>query len=118
MNSIHLASLLSDLATLESVLKRAAETAERPRASFELSLVHSGKCLEVAGSSNSPGATVEQSTCTGAANQQWEMVPVGDGSYEVVAGHSGLLLTLESVSSSNVTTAPKPFMSFTARSWF
>lgn len=41
------------------------------RATYRLVNVHSGKCLEVAGSSTRDGANVQQSTCQGGYNQRW-----------------------------------------------
>ncbi len=59
---------------------------------------NSGKVMEVAGASTNAGANVQQGTYTGAANQQWNVVPVdarvgGDFSYfSITSGHSGKAL--------------------------
>ncbi len=41
---------------------------------FTIRPVNSGLCLEVAGNSGNNGAAIEQNTCSGAANQQWQVV--------------------------------------------
>lgn len=51
----------------------------------------SGKCMDVAQYSLDPGAQVWQYHCTGAANQQWKLVPV-TGGYNIVGVQSGLCL--------------------------
>lgn len=66
-----------------------------PAGFHQLVAVHSGKCLEVANASIDAGAQVWQSTCTGAANQQWRFDLLGDTldrTYEVSAQHSGRCL--------------------------
>ncbi|TPQ18980.1 RICIN domain-containing protein [Streptomyces sporangiiformans] len=51
-----------------------------------------GKAIDVSGGSTSAGANVIQWNDTGAQNQLWRWVAVGDGSYEIVNQKSGLLL--------------------------
>ncbi|MFI6007431.1 RICIN domain-containing protein [Streptomyces sp. NPDC051243] len=51
-----------------------------------------GKAIDVSGGSTSAGANVIQWNDTGAPNQLWRWVAVGDGSYEIVNQKSGLLL--------------------------
>lgn len=49
-----------------------------------------GNCLDVNGSSQSPGAKVHQWNCNGTDAQRWRMESVGDGVYRlrsVVSGH-------------------------------
>lgn len=41
------------------------------------------------------GALVKQVTCGGLANQQWHIVPLGDGYYKIVARHSGKVLDVQ-----------------------
>ncbi|MDN0196228.1 RICIN domain-containing protein [Streptomyces sp. S.PNR 29] len=53
---------------------------------------NSGKAIDVSGGSTSAGANVIQWNDTGAQNQRWRWVAVGDGSYEIVNQNSGLLL--------------------------
>ncbi|MFC8511761.1 RICIN domain-containing protein [Streptomyces sp. NPDC057257] len=52
----------------------------------------SSKAADVSGGSMSAGANVIQWTDSGALNQNWRFVPVGDGSYEVVSRNSALLM--------------------------
>ena len=62
-----------------------------PAAFYQIVAKHSGKCLDVAGGPDAVGNGVRviQFECNGAANQQWKLVPVGDGYYKVLAKHSG-----------------------------
>ncbi|MGD8374770.1 MAG: RICIN domain-containing protein, partial [Acidobacteriota bacterium] len=66
---------------------------------FRMRFTHSDKCLEVAGASVAPGANLEQADCDGGTNQQFELVPAPAEAYEVVARHSGLRVSLASISS-------------------
>jgi hypothetical protein len=52
----------------------------------------SSKAVDVSGASMSAGANVIQWTDSGALNQNWRFVPVGDGSYEIVSRNSALLM--------------------------
>lgn len=60
-----------------------------------------GKAIDVSGGSTSAGANVIQWNDTGAQNQLWRWVAVGDGSYEIVNQKSGLLLGVTSGSSAD-----------------
>ena len=62
-----------------------------PAAFYQIVAKHSGKCLDVAGGPDAQGNGVRviQFECNGASNQQWKLVPVGDGYYKVLAKHSG-----------------------------
>lgn len=58
---------------------------------------HSSKCLEVAGASQSNGATVWQMSCdpdNKKTNQQWRLVQRPNGFFSLVARHSGKCLTV------------------------
>jgi hypothetical protein len=66
---------------------------------------HSGMCLDVAYASTADGANVVQGTCWNGANQRWTTRPVGNGFYNIVAGHSGKCLDLVRNSSGNPSTA-------------
>jgi hypothetical protein len=61
----------------------------------------SGKCLDVRGASAGNGAAVVQYRCTGAGNQQWFLLPFGDGTYTIVARHSGKCLDVSGASSAD-----------------
>jgi hypothetical protein len=80
---------------------------------FEIHARHSGKCLDVAHASQAHGADVIQAWCSGRANQQWKFVaendvrghgappiarPWGDGTYRIVARHSGKCLDVAHMS--------------------
>jgi hypothetical protein len=62
---------------------------------------NSGKAVDVSGGSTSAGANVIQWNDTGAQNQHWRWVPVGDGSYEIVNQTSGQLLDVTSGSTAD-----------------
>ena len=62
---------------------------------YEVVARHSGKCLDVSGESMDIGALVIQWVCGGWFNQQWEIIPVGDGYYKFVARHSGKVLDVQ-----------------------
>ncbi|WDV49259.1 RICIN domain-containing protein [Streptomyces coeruleorubidus] len=62
---------------------------------------HSGKCVDVAGSSTADGAAVQQLSCQGGDNQQWRLRSVGEGYYQIVAQHSGKCLDVSSASTAN-----------------
>jgi len=53
-----------------------------------------GKVVEVAGSSKSGGAAVQQRTYAGSANQQWTITQISTGKYKIVNVNSGLALDL------------------------
>ncbi|MEH0421508.1 RICIN domain-containing protein [Streptomyces sp. B21-083] len=53
---------------------------------------NSGKAIDVSGGSTAAGANILQWNDTGALNQRWRWVAVGDGSYEIVSQTSGQLL--------------------------
>jgi hypothetical protein len=52
----------------------------------------SGKLLEVYGQSTSNGGLVDQWADNGGSNQQWQLIPVGNGSYKLVNRNSGKVL--------------------------
>jgi hypothetical protein len=53
---------------------------------------HSGKCADVVGSSTTAGTAIQQWSCTGGDNQQWQLHTVGGGYYQILNRHSGLCL--------------------------
>ena len=61
-------------------------------ATVTLSSVHSGKCLEVYGFSQSNSASIAQWACSGGANQTLQAIPQPDGYYELRFAHSGKCL--------------------------
>ena len=59
---------------------------------YKICAKHSGKCLDVSGSSTADGANVQQWDYTGADNQKWNLEPAGDNYYKICAEHSGKCL--------------------------
>lgn len=68
---------------------------------YEVVARHSGKCLDVFDGSTTNGAKVIQWPCIGDTNQQWLVVPVGDGYLKLIARHSNRVLAVQSSSNSN-----------------
>ena len=68
---------------------------------YEVVARHSGKCLDVSGAGTHNGARLHQWDCAGVANQQWQLVPTGDGYMQVVARHSGKGLDVSNASYDN-----------------
>ena len=62
---------------------------------------HSSKCLDVNAWSTSNGGNVQQWTCTGGANQQWKVHPVGGGYVQIVNENSGRCLDVNGSSTAN-----------------
>ncbi len=56
---------------------------------------HSGKCLDINGSSLDDGAYLLQWDCTGVANQIFTMVPVSGEWYKIVVAHSNKCLDVD-----------------------
>lgn len=57
-----------------------------------ISAVHSGKVLDVSGSSTADGANVQQWSQQSGANQRWRLEAQSSGGYQLVADHSGKCL--------------------------
>jgi hypothetical protein len=53
---------------------------------------NSGKVADIGSGSQTPGAKAIQSTWSGAQNQQWRMVPLGNQLYKIVNFNSGMVL--------------------------
>jgi hypothetical protein len=62
---------------------------------------HSGKCLDVNSASTADGAVVQQWSCNGGTNQQWQLQDVGGGYFQVIARHSGKCLDVVSASTAD-----------------
>lgn len=62
-------------------------------AATEIVSASSGQCMQVSGASQSSGAAVIQSPCSGAADQLWSLVPY-QSYYHIVVQHSGLCLNV------------------------
>lgn len=63
-----------------------------PNAYYQLISVHSGKAIDIEGSSTEAGAPVVQWEPGSGQNQQFQFVPADDGYYRVIARHSGMAL--------------------------
>jgi Ricin-type beta-trefoil lectin domain-like len=61
------------------------------------------KCLEVAGSSKSASAAIQQRTYSAASNQKWTITQISSKKYKVVNVNSGLALDLNGSSTSDNT---------------
>lgn len=59
---------------------------------YKLIARHSSKCLDVYNDSTADGGNVNQWTCNGQANQQWQFVDAGGGYYTLVNRNSGKCL--------------------------
>jgi hypothetical protein len=55
---------------------------------------HSGKCLDVFDASTMSGANVILWPCIGDTNQQWLIIPIGDGYFKFIARHSNKVLSV------------------------
>jgi len=62
-----------------------------------------GKVLEVAGSSTSGGAAIQQRGYSGSSNQKWTIIQVAAGKYKVVNVNSGKALDLANASGAEFT---------------
>ena len=79
---------------------------------------HAREAADVSGGSTSAGANVIQWNDTGAQNQHWRWVPVGDGSYEIVNQTSGQLLDVTSGSTAdNATVVQQPDNNGASQHW-
>ncbi|MGW3119597.1 RICIN domain-containing protein [Streptomyces sp. NPDC001107] len=61
----------------------------------------SNKAIDVSGGSLTAGADIIQWTDSGAGNQNWRFVPVGDGSYKVVSRNSALVMDVSGASTAD-----------------
>ena len=86
------------LVTLPAVTEQAAII---PGAIYKLTARHSGKCLDVASSSTSAGAKVQQYTDNGTKAQQWKFEVESGNSYKLTAQCSGKVLDVAGGSLAN-----------------
>ncbi|AUG81777.1 carbohydrate-binding protein [Kitasatospora sp. MMS16-BH015] len=70
-------------------------------ANYKMLNKSSAKAVDVSGGSLSAGAGVIQWNDSGAGNQNWRFVPVGDGSYQVVSRNSALALDVSGASTAD-----------------
>ncbi|MCU0492318.1 MAG: RICIN domain-containing protein [Chloroflexaceae bacterium] len=62
---------------------------------YKVTVVNSGKVLDVSGQSQDDGALVQQWEDVGGLNQQWQVEALGDGTYRFTAKHSGKVLDVK-----------------------
>ncbi|OXU15279.1 RICIN domain-containing protein [Sedimentisphaera salicampi] len=76
------------------VVKNFVQPAEtignRPKPGFwyRITPQHSGKCIEVNGSSSADGANVEQNSFSGGENQQWKLEDAEEGFFRITPRHA------------------------------
>lgn len=66
-----------------------------------LTVVSSGKCLDVTGNSTANGAKLQQWACGGSANQKFQLKDLGNGQHQIVVSSSGKCLDITGVSTAN-----------------
>jgi hypothetical protein len=78
---------------------------EHPRASMEEPRTvvgeASSKCMDVRGARTGDGVAVVQYRCNGAANQDWFLLPFGDGTYTIVSQRDGRCLQVAGASTAD-----------------
>jgi hypothetical protein len=62
---------------------------------YEVVARHDGQCLDVFDAQTGNGALLIQWPCVGAANQHWQIIPLGDNYYKFIARHSNKVLTVQ-----------------------
>ncbi|KUJ84512.1 hypothetical protein AWR36_002230 [Microbulbifer flavimaris] len=72
-----------------------------PSGIYKLVAKHSGKCLDVPGSSTSPGTQIQQYSCNGTSAQTFEVLHQADGYYRISNTNSGLSLSVRHFSGSS-----------------
>ncbi|MGW1055700.1 RICIN domain-containing protein [Streptomyces sp. NPDC002521] len=71
---------------------QASSGGEFPTRYHQLVIGNDSLCLDVYGGSGSAGAAVDQWTCNGQSNQQFQFVPVSGGYGQLLAQNSGLVV--------------------------
>jgi glucosylceramidase len=59
-----------------------------PSTWYEIVNTNSGKCLDDTNGSTANGAALQQWSCTGSTNQQWQLQPTDSGYYKAVSANS------------------------------
>ncbi len=70
---------------------------------YQLVAKHSSKCMDVEGGSTSPGAAIQQWSCSPASegfNQKFNLIPISPSYYQVVVRNSGECLDVSAASTS------------------
>jgi len=104
-DSVLLLKILDGRAGIDDPTQSAAvagQPAALPVDIQQITNVYSLKCIDVAGSSHSNGAKVQQYTCHGGLNQQFRFEPfLGTQFYQLKAVHSGKCLQVAGLSMAN-----------------
>lgn len=74
--------------------------------SYALVAAHSAKCLGIAGGSANAGAALVQSSSNGHASQRVRILPHEDGTFTLIAQHSGLALSVHEAALREGTSGP------------
>ena len=69
-------------------------TGAYPSGYHRLTVANDGLCLDVFGNTNTTGAAIDQWTCNGQANQQFQYLPGTDGYGELQAQNSGQVIAV------------------------
>jgi len=91
---LRLLAVLPVVATALLVPTTGQAAADLPAADYVLSARHSGHVLDVFNGNTGPGERAIQWSYHGDANQEWRASVQSDGTYELKALHSGLLLSV------------------------
>jgi hypothetical protein len=70
-------------------------------ATASLVALHSSKCAEVAGGSTAQNASIVQSPCRAAADEQWRLTSVASGTYTLASVNSGMCMDVAKASTSD-----------------
>jgi len=70
-------------------------------ATYVLLAKHSGKALDVRDNSTSNGASIQQWSYGGGANQQWVITKINASQYKIISKHSGKALDVKDLSLTN-----------------
>jgi rhamnogalacturonan endolyase len=89
------------LTTALTVSPASAQPNIDPTAYYVIRNVGGNKVMDVSNNGCCNGAWIHIWTYGGLANQQWRIVPVGDGYYKIEARSSGRVLDVESASTSD-----------------
>lgn len=89
-----------------------------PTGAVQLVAKSSGKCLDVPAKSTSEGVNLDQWSCSGATNQQWNLTAAGGG-YEITSVESGMSVDVSRMSTANGAKVIQwPYWGGTNEQWF
>jgi hypothetical protein len=73
-----------------------------PATIYQINNLNSGMNLDAVGAGTSPGTLLDQYTNNGNANQQWALVPLSSGAYNLIGVGSGLAVSATNATESSV----------------